>query len=615
MKKAYKNLTDAIYLLGFCILNCLSAYAQNNKPMEIKHADVWERTVSKGQAADKLRGGVVLYQNPTSLTCDSAISYSGSNYTKALGRVNVTQGNVVITGEQGDYYGNNRKVDMIGKTVTLQDPESRITTTKFNYGLDSKVAYYYNGATIENKQSKLTSKRGYYNSETYEAFFKGNVHVEDPKYKLDADTLKANNKTKIVTLLAPTNIVGGENGKDHIYAERGFYDSQKNYAEFWQNARLEQNLKKAVGDKIRYDGVAKKLYLEGHAHFEDGQQNVNADTIVYDETTGSATTRGKSKIVNGTQLVNAGNSSYDKKTGNTILTNGVEIIDTVKQQIVLAETVTINKKTHENRAIGNASFIDNKQGSILSGGKLIYNDSTGYLLATEKPMLTNKIDQDSLFLRADTIFSKRKIALDKIKNTSDTSRQIFAYKHVRFYKKDLQGVSDSLFYNSVDSVFKFYGKPIMWTDTTQFQGDTIHVHLKNKKTEYVDLLHNAFVINSPDLKFFNQVKGNTIRAIFNKDNKLDKMDVKGGAESLYYAIDERKAYVGLNKALAKSMLVFTKENKITTIHFYTAPTAQFVPMRKANHKELMLQGWQWQQKIRPKGKWDLVRDEKLKMKN
>lgn len=605
MKKTTKNIPyTAFWVVLFSMVSGW-ANAQNGKPLEIKHADVWERVVSKGQSADKLRGGVVLVQEPTTLTCDSAISYSGSNYTKALGRVNVTQGSVIITGEQGDYYGNNRKVDMVGKTVRLQDPETSLTTTKFNYGLDSKIAYYYNGATIENKQSKLTSKRGYYNSETFDAFFKGNVHVEDPKYRLDADTLKANNKTKIVTILAPTNIVGGENGKDRIYAEQGFYDSQKNYAEFWQHARLEQDKKKAFGDKIRYDGVAKKLYLEGHAHFEDGQQNVNADTIVYDETTGSATTQGKSRIVNGTQLVDAGSSSYDKATGNTVLKNGVKIVDTVKQQLILAETVVLNKKTHENKALGNASFIDEKQGTILSGGKLVYNDSTGFLLATDDPMLTNKIEKDSFFLRADTIRSSRQVLIDKLKNAPDTIRQIFAYHHVRFYKKDLQGVSDSLFYSSRDSVFRFYKKPLMWSDTTQFQGDTICVHLKNRKIDYVDLLENAFVVNSPDLKFFNQVKGKTIRALFTKESKLDKMDVKGGAESLYYAIDGRKAYVGVNKAVATSMLVFTSDNKITTIHFYTTPTAQFVPMRKANHKELKLQGWEWQQKTRPRGRWDL----------
>ena len=49
----------------------------------------------------------------------------------------------------------------------------------------------------------------------------------------------------------------------------------------------------------------------------------------------------------------------------------------------------------------------------------------------------------------------------------------------------------------------------------------------------------------------------------------------------------------------------TTDNKITTIHFYSAPTAQFIPMRKANHKELKLKGWEWQSKTRPKGKWDL----------
>jgi lipopolysaccharide export system protein LptA len=603
-----------VFLVFSNFLSFQNAYAQTQttqgggKPIQIQHSDLWERQVKNGATADKLRGNVVLVQDPTTLNCDSALFYSSTNYAKALGRVTVQQNGVNIQGEQGDYYGGSRVVDMIGKTVTLQDANSKITTTRMNYGLNSKIAYYTNGATIENKNSKLTSKRGYYNSETFDAYFKGNVKVEDPKYTLESDTLHANNKTKMVYIVAPTTI-NANNGAEKIYAERGFFDSQKNYAEFWQNAKLQQQGRHGWGDKIRYDGNSKKLYLEGHAHFDDANQNVDADTIIYDETTGNASTRGKSKIKNGTQLIDAGNTSYDKVTGATVLSGGVKMNDPVKKQVLIAETVRINKKTKMNIAEGNVSFADENQGATITGNHLIYNDSTGYMQATQKPMLITKMDNDSLFLAADTIKSLRSVKFTEktVGNLqNDTIRTIFAYRHVRFFKQNMQGVSDSLSYVSSDSTFKFYGKPVIWVDSTQLIADTTHIHLKKNKIDYVDMFSNAFVINTPDFKFYNQVKGRKIHAVF-IESKLNNMFVDGNAESLYYLLDEKKAYIGLNKALSSSMNVAVKDNKVDKIHFYTQPNAQFIPMKKADHKTLQLTGWQWFFKTRPRGRWDLWR--------
>jgi lipopolysaccharide export system protein LptA len=615
----YTHLTNARLLLGVFLVLAIALLSQNahaqtqttqggGKPIQIQHSDLWERQVKNGATADKLRGTVVLVQEPTTLNCDSALFYSSTNYAKALGHVTVQQNGVNIQGEQGDYYGGTRLVDMVGKTVTLRDENSTITTTKMNYGLNSKIAFYKNGATIENKNSKLTSKRGYYNSETFDAYFKGNVKVEDPKYTLESDTLHANNKTKMVYIVAPTTI-NANKGSEKIYAERGFFDSQKNYAEFWQNAKLQQEGRHGWGDKIRYDGNSKKLYLEGKAHFDDANQNVDADTIIYDETTGSASTRGKSKIKNGTQLIDAGNTSYDKVTGATILSGGVKMNDPVKQQVLTAQTVRINKKTKQNVAEGNVAFADEKQGVTIMGNHLIYNDSTGYMQATQKAQLITKMDNDSLFLAADTIKSLKSVKFSEKKGENakiDTIRTIFAYRHVRFYKQNMQGVSDSLAYVSSDSTFKFYGKPVIWVDSTQLVADTTHIHLKQNKIDFVDMFSNAFVINTPDFKFYNQIKGKKIHAVF-IESKLKNMFVDGSAESLYYILDEKKAYAGLNKALASSMNVQVNDNKVDKIYFYTQPTAQFIPMKKADHKTLQLTGWKWQFDLRPRGRWDLWR--------
>ena len=82
------------------------------------------------------------------------------------------------------------------------------------------------------------------------AVFNHDVVLTNPKFVLTSDTLKYSTLTKIATILGPSDIVSDEN---HIYSERGIYNTNTEQAELLDRSVLTNNGKKLVGDSLFYD--------------------------------------------------------------------------------------------------------------------------------------------------------------------------------------------------------------------------------------------------------------------------------------------------------------------------------------------------------------------------
>ena len=214
-------------------------------------------------------------------------------------------------------------------------------------------------------------------------------------------------------------------------------------------------------------------------------------------------------------------------------------------------------------------------------------------------MLISLVDGDSLFLTADTLLS---LKLDTL--ASDSSRALIGYNDVRVYKNDLQAICDSMVYNSKDSLFYFYQDPIMWSDTSQFSADSIRMKMKEDQIDKIFLVNKSLIINSPDELFFNQIQGRNITAHFEGEN-LRRMNVEGNAESVYYALDDEKAYVGVNKTICSEMLLYFGDNQIEKIKFFSEPKANLLPMSQTDHEDIKLKNFFWETKKRPKSLDDL----------
>jgi hypothetical protein len=281
-------------------------------------------------------------------------------------------------------------------------------------------------------------------------------------------------------------------------------------------------------------------------------------------------------------------------------------------------------------------------------------------MATQIPLLIIKQGADSIFITADTLFSGRiidllktkkipnvrpepidtsfnksikldtikaatikpiikkgtaKTAVDSIKlktvstpPVDSTLKYFEAYKNVKIFSDSLQAVGDSLFFSGSDSVFRLFNNPIIWAQENQISGDTIYLFLKNKKPERLYVIENALSISKVDSSiYFNQVRGNSIDALFDSTGQVHFLTAKGSAENIYYAQDEQKGFVGVNKNSCDLIEINFTDGKPKRVKFINNLEGGLLPMRgKTNHDELKLKSFNWQDKLRPKSKFDIL---------
>jgi lipopolysaccharide export system protein LptA len=204
--------------------------------------------------------------------------------------------------------------------------------------------------------------------------------------------------------------------------------------------------------------------------------------------------------------------------------------------------------------------------------------------------------------------------------TDSALRYIIGFHHVRIFSDSLQAVADSLYYSTKDSIFRLFYDPVAWgTGNYQITGDTMYMYTKNKKANRLYVFENALAVNRVARSLYNQLKGTTINCFF-LDGDIDYIHAKGNAESIYYIADDKKAYTGANRAHGDIIdMVFgpkldsagqievdsagkPKGKELDRVVVRSDAEGTMTPMRRVVPEDMILRGFKWLEKRRPKSK-------------
>ncbi len=489
-----------------------------------------------------LVGRVKVQQDKVIFYADSAVLNRQLNILEAFGNVHINDADSIHTYAQYLRYLGKEKKAFLQKKVRLTDGKGVLTTEELEYDASVKIGTYLKGGKLVNKKSTLTSQEGYYYGDTRDVIFKRKVVMIDPDNKITGDTLQYNTGTEIATFTSPT-IVYNIKDKRTIKTREGFYDMKNKKAELYKRSVI-----------------------------EDSSAVFTADEMAFDDSTGLGEFRG--------------NAVYRSK-------------DTAQGFDMIANNIRTNKKSNS-------------------------------MVATQKPLLLIKQGVDTIYISADTLYSAKLSDLTKTrvvpqirdksandtlaiktvltdKEAEDSTDKFFeAYYNVKVFSDSLQAVGDSLFYSLKDSVFRLFKKPIVWAQENQISGDTIYLYIQNKKPERLYVFENSMAINKVDSSiYFNQLRGTTLNALF-IDGKINTMRAKGNAENVYYATDEDKSFIGVNKSTADIIDVFFEDSKPQKVVFLRNLEGTTFPMRSTNHDELKIRGFKWHDELRPKSKYELL---------
>ncbi|HEY0030179.1 MAG TPA: OstA-like protein [Bacteroidia bacterium] len=537
-----KKIRSVFYFLFF--ISPLLSYSQSDvksggKKILIEHSGSLQFDKNLGNGAQRLIGDVRFRQDNILMFCDSAYLYK-DNSLDAFGHVHIQQGDSIhLYGDLLKYNGNTKKA-LITRNVLVNKGDMQLTTDELNYDVATSVGYYVTPAKIVNKENTLTSNTGYFFAKSNDLTFKKNVVLTNPQFVINCDTMRYNTASRITYFKGPTTIKSEEN---LIYAEDGWYDTFKDQSRFSRNSYILTKEQKMIGDSLYYDrkkGIGRAIR---NVEIIDTTQNVD---------------------IKGAYAIHYEFKNLSIVTGNALLT-----------QVYEKDTLYLHADTL--KALGNPRLKDKNLKTKIS-------DSTSHKGIQPKRRLvkTKIVGKDTTNYYSDE---------------PESNQRLFAYHKVKFYKKDLQGKCDSLFYSLNDSTMKMFGKPALWSDENQLTADSIKVLTGSKSIRSIELTGAAFIVSEEDSVRYNQIRGKRMLGYFQK-NKLYMVNVEGNGQTLYFA-KEKEEVKAVNRADCSDLRVYFKDNKVERIVFITKPDATLFPIEQVDVKELKLKDFKWKKKERP----------------
>lgn len=407
-----------------------------------------------------------------------------------------------------------------------------------------------------------------------------------------------------------------------VYGDYLFYDGNAQIAYLRENVRMENDAVTLFTDSLNYDRAADiGYYFEGGlivdeenelssyfgqyspatklAVFNDEVRLENPNFILYSDTLHYHTDSKIANIISPSVIesdsatVYTSHGWYNTETETSQLLDRSRIVSGDKW--ITGDSIYYDRKAHYAEAYGNMILQDTAKQVILEGHYGLFNDSTEYAFATDSARFLEFSQGDTLYLHADTL---------KMITLEENSREIKAYRGVRFYRSDLQGVCDSLQFDTRDSVMYMYNEPILWNEAYQLYGDTILVFLNDSTIEYAHVRQFAFAVQEVDTSYYNQLKGNDLKAFF-EGRAIRQIDVEGSAESIFYPVENDGAMVGMNETKSGFLTIWVKDNQLERLKIWPSPQGTLTPIPDLNPSQKTLQDFFWFDYIRPQHKDDI----------
>lgn len=456
---------------------------------------------------------------------------------------------------------------LIGNVVFKH--EGTVITCDSAYRFDNNTLEAYDHIMIRKGDSlTITGDNLKYDGNKKVALLEGNVVCVEKDMILTTPAMSYDVANSVASYFGGGTI----NSKDNVLTSRnGYYYSASKTLAFKHNVKLTNPKLKMIGDTLKYNTVTKTAFFEGPTNVISEENRLYCEYGWYNTETEKSHLTTNAIIFSKENELHADSIYYDKKAGYGKAYSCVQIID------------TINK-------------------SELLGKQAEHFEKVGISIVTGNALLIKKMQNDSLLLSADTLFSQE-IKQDSTKRDSIIVR---AYKNVKLYKKDLTGIADSLTYINYDSTIVLYNNPVLWSDSAQLNAREIKINLSGKGVKGFELLGNAFLITQEDSVKFNQIKGKEIVGTFLMDT-ISRVVVKGNAQVAYYIKNEKKKFLAFSKTNCAKVNVYFLKGDLDRITFIDKPVSQLIPIVDVDPEKEKLKGFTWTPFKKPKSKYELLK--------
>ena len=453
---------------------------------------------------------------------------------------------------------------------------------------------------------------------------KGNVRFRHDNAKLYCDSAYFFEKANSLNAYGHVRIVQGDTL--FVFGDVLYYDGNTKLARLRHNVRMVNRKTTLVTDSLNYDRLANLAYyytggkifdplneltsiwgqyspstsdalFKNKVHLKNKNFFMDSDTLKYNTKTSVANIVGPTHILYNNQTdIYSSRGWYNTATERSMLLDRSKIKHKDGRTLV-ADTIFYDKKLNYGEGFTKVVLNDTVQKSTLYGEYCYYSESLKKGLASDSALLVDWSSKDTMSIHADTLMTTK----DSIYNV------VRGFYHVRIFRNDVQGLCDSLYYSSRDSVVSMYHEPVLWSDNNQLSGDFIQAFTKNKKVNKIHIQHAAVAVQHEDSIYYNQLSGKEIIAYVDS-GQLKRVNVNGNAETIYYPRDDKDStLIGLNKTQSSFVTMYLKNKKIQRVVLTSASNGNMYPITQLSGGDIYLKNFFWLEDERPRNVKDLFK--------
>ena len=478
------------------------------------------------------------------------------------------------------------------------DPTTELKILSGDVQLRQGTALFYCDSCVINSSAHL-----------FEAF--GNVHINDhDTTNIWSDNLRYLTDTKIAYFNGHVKMTDGH---ATLTTTDLTYDVNTKIGTYTNSGRVINKKSVLTSREGVYYSDLRDIYFKGNVELKDPAYNLKADSLLYNTETQIARFISETHIKDSTgRVIRTREGYYDMANRHAEFYSRSTIED--GSLTASADQMASNDSSKIIQMRGRAVMKDTAKGMNVLAEEIFINQKTDAFLATKKPLMIVKQDNDSIYIAADTLFSAKltdlyrndsaKLQTFHFKEKDSTNRYFEAYRNVRVFSDSVQSVGDSLFYSFLDSTFRLHYDPVVWSKKSQITGDTIYLYTKHKKASRVQSFENSFMVNEVEPGVYNQIKSSRMDGYF-KEGTLDSVRAKGLAESIYFIQDEDSAYTGTNQTKSDAIDIYFEKGDLYKVVFRSDLKGTLTPITQKSPAEMRLPNFQWLINRRPKTKYEL----------
>lgn len=461
-------------------------------------------------------------------------------------------------------------------------------------------------------------------TESFEAF--GNVKMEQgDTLFVFADELNYSGPEEVCYLYAdPGRKVRLINRDVSLETDVFVYDLRIDVGYYTVGGVLLDQRNRLVSLQGEYVPSTKEASFYTDVHLNSRSDNdtldIYTDTLYYNTATHIAELYSPSLIVNARGTIYTTDGLYDTALDTAALYLR-SVVKTPTGRTMTADTIFYDRPGGTGRCYGNMILTDSARQASLTADYGFFNQATDSAYATGHLLIKEYSREDTLYLHGRQLNAYRvydtvrtdEIPADTLTGAPaiaatvrvDTNNVADIYPRVRFFRRDFQGICDSMRVSRNDTTLRMFVSPVVWNEGRQIFGNIINLHFNDSTIREATLPDFGFTASRLADNFYDQMSGKEMIATF-EGGELSRLDINGNVELIMFPEENDSTFNKMVTATSSFLTAIFKGRTTEKVKLWPETPGVATPLFMVRRSMIFLPRFRLFEGVRPLSPADVM---------